>query len=58
MLRLGLRYPHYGWHENAGYATQAHRAALHLHGPSRHHRAAFGTVRLLGQAELVLEAAD
>ena len=47
MHRLALRYPGYGWHENAGYGTAAHRAALHQHGPSRHHRAAFGTVRLL-----------
>lgn len=58
MLRLSVRYPHYGWHENAGYATASHRAALHLHGPCRHHRAAFGTVRLLAQAELLLDAAD
>ncbi len=53
MARLALRYPAYGWHENAGYGTAAHRAALHRHGPCRHHRAAFGTVRLLG-----MDAAD
>ncbi len=47
MSRLAARYPAYGWHLNAGYATIAHRAALHIHGPSRHHRAAFGTVRHL-----------
>jgi ribonuclease HII len=59
MLRLHLRYPHYGWHENSGYATALHRAALHRHGPSRHHRAAFGTVRLLAQADLLeTDAAD
>ncbi len=60
MLRLAQRYPAYGWHENVGYATPLHRAALRDHGPSRHHRAAFGTVRLLGQAELAFgaEAAD
>ena len=28
MLRLHVHYPHYGWHENAGYATALHRAAL------------------------------
>jgi ribonuclease HII len=56
MARLAPRYPAYGWHENAGYATPIHRAALRNHGPSRHHRAAFGTVRLLAQAELELEA--
>ncbi len=53
MARLHARYPHYDWHENAGYGTAAHRAALLRHGPTPHHRAAFGTVRLmLGQAEL------
>ena len=60
MLRLAARHPAYGWHENAGYATPTHRAALRSHGPCRHHRAAFGTVRLLAQAEMQLaaEAAD
>ncbi len=58
MLRLGARYPHYGWHENAGYGTKAHRDALHLHGPCRHHRALFGTVRLLGQADPLSDSAD
>ncbi len=58
MLRLSVRYPHYGWHENAGYGTKAHREALYAHGPCRHHRAAFGTVRLLAQAELLTDAAD
>ena len=47
MVRLAARHPHYGWHENAGYGTRAHRAALLVHGPTPHHRAAFGTVRLL-----------
>lgn len=53
MLRLSARYPQYGWHENSGYATALHRAALRQHGASRHHRAAFGTVRLLARAELL-----
>jgi len=53
MARLAARYPHYGWHENAGYGTAAHRAALHRHGPCRHHRAAFGTVRMLMAADVV-----
>lgn len=47
MARLAARHPLYGWHQNAGYGTRAHRAALLAHGPTRHHRAAFGTVRLL-----------
>jgi ribonuclease HII len=45
MSRLGLRFPHYGWEQNAGYATGSHRQALIQFGPTIHHRAAFGTVR-------------
>ena len=45
MTRLAARYPGYGWHANAGYATAAHRAALHSLGPTIHHRPSFGTVR-------------
>ena len=56
--RLALRHPAYGWHANAGYGTAAHRAALHRHGPCAHHRAAFGTVRLLGRAAAIPGAAD
>ncbi len=47
MRRLDGRCPGYGWHSNAGYATGAHRTALRALGPTRHHRAAFGTVRQL-----------
>ena len=47
MTRLAARFPGYGWERNAGYATAAHRAALVRLGPTRHHRAGFGTVRQL-----------
>jgi len=58
MALLAVRYPAYGWHENAGYGTAAHRAALHRHGPCRHHRSAFGTVRaLLAQDQAALQDA-
>jgi ribonuclease HII len=50
MARLGTRFPAYGWSENAGYPTRDHRAALVEFGPTRHHRAAFGTVRRLAAA--------
>jgi ribonuclease HII len=46
MTRLAARFPHYCWDTNAGYATPPHRAAITLHGPSRHHRPTFGAVRL------------
>jgi ribonuclease HII len=47
MTRLAARWPGYGWEHNAGYATAAHREALRRLGPTRHHRAGFGTVRQL-----------
>jgi ribonuclease HII len=47
MTRLAVRCPGYGWEQNAGYATGAHRAALLVLGPTRYHRADFGTVRQL-----------
>ena len=47
MVRLDRRHPGYGWPENAGYGTAAHRAALLRLGPTVHHRAGFGTVRQL-----------
>ncbi len=47
MLRLAARYPGYGWEGNAGYGTEAHRAALYRLGVTVHHRAGFGTVRQL-----------
>jgi ribonuclease HII len=46
MARLAVRFPAYGWATNAGYGTLPHREAIALHGPSRHHRPTFGTVRL------------
>ena len=47
MTRLAARCPGYGWDTNFGYATPPHRAALRALGATRHHRAAFGTVRQL-----------
>jgi ribonuclease HII len=44
MARLAQRYPGYGWDTNAGYPTRAHREALLLLGPTRHHRVAFAPV--------------
>jgi ribonuclease HII len=55
MSRLAVRFPGYGWQANAGYATALHRDALRRLGPTRHHRAAFGTV---AQLRLELTIAD
>ena len=41
LLALAQEYPQYGWAQNAGYPTAAHRAALREHGPSPHHRPTF-----------------
>lgn len=38
MVRHAEDHPHYGWHENKGYAAPDHLAALRLHGPSPLHR--------------------
>ena len=47
MARLAARWPGYGWEANAGYGTAAHRAALARLAATPHHRAGFGTVRLM-----------
>ena len=52
MARLAVRFPGYGWHANAGYATAVHREALRRLGPTHHHREKFGTVAQL-RLELV-----
>jgi ribonuclease HII len=49
MGRLARRFPAYGWEQNCGYGTAFHRAALMRWGATVHHRAGFGTVRLLLQ---------
>lgn len=38
MRELHVEYPAFGWNENKGYATAAHRAALQASGPSPYHR--------------------
>lgn len=44
MCELAEEFPAYGWHQNAGYPTAAHRAALREHGVSPHHRLGFKLV--------------
>lgn len=41
MDELHEDFPQYGWDKNRAYATKAHREAIHLHGPSIHHRMSF-----------------
>ncbi|MFN8652992.1 MAG: ribonuclease HII [Gemmatimonadales bacterium] len=48
MQNLARRYPGYGWEQNAGYATELHRSAIHALGPTRHHRFSFAPVAQIG----------
>ena len=41
MSELAQEFPAYGWQQNAGYPTVAHRAAIRAHGPTPHHRLGF-----------------
>ena len=41
MATLAQEFPEYGWQQNAGYPTAAHRAAIRAHGPTPHHRMGF-----------------
>ncbi len=47
MAKLAIRYPHYGWERNQGYATREHRAAIRAHGLTPHHRRSFQALRVL-----------
>ena len=41
MIELHKKYPQYGWDQNKGYGTAAHRAAIALHGLCDAHRKSF-----------------
>jgi ribonuclease HII len=41
MADLSNQHPGYNWHQNKGYASQAHREALKLLGMTHHHRRVF-----------------
>ena len=41
MARLAVRYPGYGWEENAGYGTPSHRRAIRELGSTPFHRRSF-----------------
>ena len=44
MEELGREFPAYGWAQNVGYPTPAHRAAIRQFGPTRYHRMSFRLV--------------
>ncbi|OKL39306.1 ribonuclease HII [Pontibacter flavimaris] len=41
MSRLAEAHPYYGWEQNAGYPTKAHRDGIARHGATVHHRRSF-----------------
>lgn len=41
MDQLHEQYPCYGWRQNKGYPTRAHRNAIRVHGPSPYHRMSY-----------------
>lgn len=41
MAKIGKEYPEYGWENNKGYPTKAHRQAIAKMGPSPYHRISF-----------------
>jgi ribonuclease HII len=45
MRDLDSQHPGYGWAQNAGYPSSAHRTALSTLGPTQHHRRTFAPIR-------------
>ena len=41
MAKLSNQFPDYGWSQNKGYPTVAHRSAIQQMGPTMHHRMTF-----------------
>ena len=41
MTELAVKYPEYGWQQNAGYPTKQHRKAISDHGITPYHRKSF-----------------
>ncbi len=44
MEQLGKEFPAYGWAQNVGYPTPAHRKAIQQFGPTKYHRMSFRLV--------------
>ena len=52
MRDQSLHFPQYGWDQNKGYPTEAHREAIRQHGPSPLHRKSFRLLPVGVQGEL------
>lgn len=44
MMSLGERFPEYGWANNKGYPTKAHKDAIKKYGITEHHRKSFNLI--------------
>jgi len=44
MAELSTAHPEYGWEDNKGYGSAAHRAAIASLGPTEHHRVSWNLV--------------
>ena len=53
MKKIGLDFPYYQWHQNKGYPTKAHRAAILQKGACKHHRISFRLLPETIQAKLL-----
>ncbi len=45
MVELDAKWPHYGFKQHKGYATEQHLKAIYQHGPSPCHRKSFDPVK-------------
>ncbi|WP_130471340.1 ribonuclease HII [Candidatus Magnetaquicoccus inordinatus] len=55
MVQLAQQHPGYGWEQNSGYPTAAHRQALLTLGVTAQHRRSFGPVRAALASESINE---
>ena len=51
MVKLGRRYPGFGWERNTGYGTAEHREGLVRLGITPHHRRSFKPIKILSQSD-------
>lgn len=45
MVKLDAQFPNYGWKQNKGYPTKAHRTAIQQFGATIHHRMSFTLIK-------------
>lgn len=55
MMQIHEEYPYYGWAQNKGYPTKAHRAAIQEHGACQYHRRSFRLLPDVVQGKLFKE---